>query len=580
MRRSLLAFIFFLVIILFKTPDVFASTLFSDDLKTSYSAYTQFFGSCPPTSNGYDCNSALRHDAPIQGLTCVSADFNNPQALNSYIAMSDDVTGIDSNATWLNHHIVFRINYGGHPDIDSYLVWPPVAIASVTTPSLKHNYMFCKNGDTFTGYIDGDNVVSYTEQGHNPATFAIGGALGTQVSNLVVSDSLPTPTPTQPHLTVPSFKQNAVEWKNETYDLANLWSPTDDTIGTWGCALTSATMVLNYYNITNLPGFGNTPLNPYTLGQWLDTQPDGYIPNGNVNWLAISRLSKLAKSNNSTLLDALEYKRSNFADTTTLLADLNANHPDILEEPGHFVVATGQSGSTYSINDPYYTRTDLTSYGNTFLSLGRFVPSFTDLSYILFTADPSLTVTLKDSNNNPVGTSYVQQPLTGAETGLTAGNPIQLLYMEQPTSGAYSLTVSGSTNQVYTLKGYLYDKDGNVKPFTQSGATGPNNQNTITINFDNQNLTNDSTQKNITIETFLNDLTSLYNTNQIKKGGYKSLTSLGKNVQKDIQKHNKIALKVHLGVLKTLLGVDKKIGLLTDTAYQILLADVQYLQNY
>ncbi len=595
MKKFLLVFVFGIIVFLFKANSSFAAPIYSNTFnKTSLSDFTTW----PPprlcddsagSLNGTPC--VMKYTSILNNMVCVSADIDTTDNSRDVIFFSKPTDGID------NWAIAFAANNGAR-DIAIIVGFAGTTTSSINTPTGVHNYMFCKDNDTYRGYLDNNQVVNTTVLGLNIVNFSIGtdidnNAASNPITNLLVTDSLPTttptstptptPTPTPIQLSVNPLKQTNPQWGGITYDSANIWAAGSPTIGNWGCALTSATMVLNYYNIHKLPGNGNTLLTPSTLNGWLNTQPDGYIPNGNVNWQAIARLTKKAKVNNPTFpFDALYYTRSNFADSSTLLADLNTGHPDILEEPGHFIVATGNNGSAFTINDPYFSRTLLSdpAYNNTFLSLGRYIPSFTDLSYMLFTSDPSLTVTLKDSNSNPVGISYTQGPLSGAGTTLTAGNPINILYLQQPGNGTYTLTVSGSINQLYTLKGFLYDVNGNVKPFTLTGTVDPSNPNTTTLHFDSQNLTNDNNQKVVTISSFLNDLSDLYKLKYLKQGAYEPLKNLGKDVQNGIQKHNTLLVKIDLGIIKTLLGVDKNTKLLTDTAYQILLPDIQYLQSH
>ncbi len=167
-------------------------------------------------------------------------------------------------------------------------------------------------------------------------------------------------------LNVPLLRQTDPLWGAQVYDSASRWSPAHATISDWGCAETSAAMILQYYGITKLPN--NINLDPGTLNTWLKNQPDGYIGNGLLNWLAISRLSKLAKTNNPNFIyDALEYRRKGI-DKVSLTDDINAGQPDILEEPGHFIVGKGINADTFNINDPYYynTRTELknSAYNN------------------------------------------------------------------------------------------------------------------------------------------------------------------------------------------------------------------------
>lgn len=84
----------------------------------------------------------------------------------------------------------------------------------------------------------------------------------------------PTPSPTStsnpfPSLNVTDLKQYTGGWENDIYDTIS------GTIKQFGCALTSASMVLKYH------GFSNT--NPKILNNWLISQLDGYLTNGLVN---------------------------------------------------------------------------------------------------------------------------------------------------------------------------------------------------------------------------------------------------------------------------------------------------------
>ena len=141
-------------------------------------------------------------------------------------------------------------------------------------------------------------------------------------------------------LDVPLLKQTNAAWKSRIYDSANLWSPRDPSINAWGCALTSAAMVFNYHGLKKLPS--GIALTPSTLNDWLKTQKDGYVGNGLVNWLALTRLSKQSVSvNNIFSFDALEFSKLIPGSISGIKIDLSNNITDILEEPGHFIVAKG-----------------------------------------------------------------------------------------------------------------------------------------------------------------------------------------------------------------------------------------------
>jgi peptidase C39-like protein len=225
-------------------------------------------------------------------------------------------------------------------------------------------------------------------------------------------------------LSVPLIKQISNPWQSQEYDSAHIWNPSNITINAWGCALTSATMIFRYYGINELPD--GTPIDPGSLNTWLKNQPDGYVRTGWVNWLALSRLSKLATNINHIIaFDALEYNRISGANTTQLTTDLDNQHPDILEESGHFIVAKGINDTTFDINDPYYSRSTLNDgYNNSFLSLGQYIPSHTDLSYIMITTSPNANITIKNNRNITVGTSFTQSSIINPLNSSNKNSPI------------------------------------------------------------------------------------------------------------------------------------------------------------
>lgn len=351
------------------------------------------------------------------------------------------------------------------------------------------------NGTQIIDYLD--TTYAFTDADKIGLRIGTGASYPTEVwfDNIVVTslDPSPSPTPTPIpvfNLDVPVLKQTSNPWQSQIYDYAKKWSPSDSTINSWGCALTSGAMILKYHGINKLPN--GTILNPGTLNSWLKNQKDGYLGTGWVNWLAISRLSKLAKSiNNITAFDALQYSRTNTGDKNKLTTDINNLLPDILEVPGHFVVAKGINGSTFNINDPYYNRTTLNDYSNTFLTLGTYTPSFTDLSYIMLTTNPGINIILKDSNNSIVGESFIQQPLANDNHPSQTNSPIQIFYLPKPNGGNYTLQLSSSNKQNYNLNVYFYNVDGDVNSTGIKGVLNKNKQDTFVLSFDRNKLKND-----------------------------------------------------------------------------------------
>ncbi|MBI2031157.1 MAG: C39 family peptidase [Candidatus Levybacteria bacterium] len=384
------------------------------------------------------------------------------------------------------------------------------------------------------------------------------------------------------NLNVPLLKQTDLVWKNNIYDSANIWAPLNPTINNWGCALTSAAMIFQYHGLTKLPD--GTTLDPGSLNIWLKSQPDGYLNGGNVNWWSLPRLSKLAKNTNSiTAFEALEYERINTSDNSILSNDINNGIADILQEPGHFVVAKGINNETFNINDPFYNRNTLDEgYSNTFLSLNRYIPSSTDLSYIMIVANSGISITLKNSDGNEQGEQFEQQPLDNDENpSQKSGQPIKIFYFKKPETGQYQVELSSLVNQNYNLDLYLYDQDGNVKILSYSGVIGSNANETFEINFNNQDSNNSLSEKIVTFQNLIDDINEAKTLDLINKGSANSLLAIAKNAKKNYESdRTKISLK-ELDVFQKLLNTFNTVPyeiLIKEEAFQILLYDVNYLK--
>lgn len=374
-------------------------------------------------------------------------------------------------------------------------------------------------------------------------------------------------------LAVPLLKQTDSLWGSNLYDNANLWSTGATDMSRWGCAVTSAAMVLRYNKVDRLPS--NELLDPGTLNTWLKSVSDGYIRNGLVNWMAISRLTKLAKDYNPDFnFDALEYKRVSGQHDDLLKSDIENNIPGILSEPGHFVVAKGVSGNTFNINDPFYSRTTLNDYGNSYSSYGKFIPSNTDLAYLMFVVDPNVNISLKDSQGNVMGEVFTELPLADPLNTLTnTTGPLKVLIFAKPPTDNYKVEVTSSTAAPYFLQGYLYDVNGNVKMFEKKDVVSQDNADTYNINFDKDNSSNGDVMQDVTLLSFKNDLITLYSLGHIKKETYKELLEKIKEIEKNQNKkgeggaHKLRELNKEIGKKK---GVDSY-------AADILLNDLQQL---
>ena len=262
------------------------------------------------------------------------------------------------------------------------------------------------------------------------------------VSVRLVSD------PREIFLPVPAVRQDDPVWAMAEYDSALAWSGTAPvTIERWGCALTSAVMLLRFYGFEKL--LDGTPMTPASLNQWLLTQVDGYLGHGWVNWVALVRLTRELRETWSTLsqpLPQLRYARQGWADWLTvgkelILQQLTQGRPAILELPGHFVVAHGSNfdQTQLLIRDPASSVTTLEQLNVAATSARLWQPSYDpelmSLSYWVILIPRGLRVKLFDDLGVPVTNWWLSQDAPGT-LGIDQSqiNPLswQVLTVPQP----------------------------------------------------------------------------------------------------------------------------------------------------
>lgn len=298
----------------------------------------------------------------------------------------------------------------------------------------------------------------------------ISSATGTDIT--VVS-----PKSTGKILNVPSFKQTDPAWGGLEYDHGNSRSlDCGTTIGQCGCALTSLAMVLLFHGVTQSPD--GRPTNPETLNDYFKQNTTcgprgctslGYAYGGSVNWLAASQYSQ----------GKVRWNGDGAHNAATIRADIDNNSPVILQEPGHFIVATGYTDSTFTINDPGFSRMQLddAAYGNNSLGLRRFVDPQSDSSVLAIAVLAPAQVLITDSNSRRTGfdpsASTVIQEIpnsayffdealaddTGQKAPPAAGAGVHWAIVTTPQSGAYLVQVIAPSGVEYSFAAYAYDRD-------------------------------------------------------------------------------------------------------------------------
>lgn len=254
-------------------------------------------------------------------------------------------------------------------------------------------------------------------------------------------------------LDVPDIKQYHPPWSLEIYDNASSWS-TDPTISRWGCALTSASMILKYYGYD---------YDPHELNNWLNSQLDGYIRNGLLNWLAVARYTRLNTSDDRPTLEFRRY----VVDSVILENEINSERPPILKLPGHFLVAKGKVNSDFLVNDPASTKSLLSQVEEdrniNYSAIYSYLPSTTDLSYIMLIIDGGFDVKVSGPDEKEiVDHFFVEEPILDHPDRIsTSGEQIGVFMLPKPQEGKYSLEVTG--NGLYRLDSYFYDEEGKAQ---------------------------------------------------------------------------------------------------------------------
>ncbi len=282
-----------------------------------------------------------------------------------------------------------------------------------------------------------------------------------------------TPIPEPISLNVPLLKQFDSLWSDSIYDQARRWSD-QPTIKRWGCALTSMVMVMQSYGMNVLPN--GTLLTPGSLNQWLQNQPDGYVGNGNLNWLAVTRLTKQISHKLQT--PVLEYRAHVSPALTTAINEISAQKPVILQLPGHFVVGYGltDTQTDIQIHDPAFDKTRLSQHPDELISTRTFQPSHTDLSYLLILHSPETKITLTGPEQQILNLTAVSEFIAASDDITQNNGQLMASYLPTPPSGDYELAISQTKTSEYQLHILAYDKKGVPSVFQTQGKVGPQPQ--------------------------------------------------------------------------------------------------------
>ena len=280
----------------------------------------------------------------------------------------------------------------------------------------------------------------------------------------------PTSTPSAGdiHLDVQPLRQDDKKepWAGDIY---NLYTPDKvlDTIARWGCATTSAAMVLNYYGKSS-----GMQTDPKELDDWLAAS-SSYTPEHGVIW---SRVTWFAWDKMGLTLAQPVYVGVTVSRLDNALAQ---GIPPIVNVGGHFVVVTGKVGGKYTINDPltngHETLDQYQFWGSMIAYASASGP--TAPSLWLYLCSPAEMVvmdslgrqtgidpTTGDEFSEIPGAFYGDEFLSPADDSDGATMHAKVLVL--PEGGIYTVEVTGTGEGSYTLLA-ISSGDGG-QPFSQS----------------------------------------------------------------------------------------------------------------
>ncbi len=268
------------------------------------------------------------------------------------------------------------------------------------------------------------------------------------------------------------FKQDDPLWGGTVYDHGTSWSDYP-FIARWGCALSSAAMLLRNYGYYFFDD--GKIINPLTLNQWLLNQADGYVADGLVNWLAISRLSKILSDQTNNLLPKLEfsYFSGNLEENLSMLqTNLFDQQVQIAAIPGHFFLVTDYLSQTndFAIKDPLAEYKLLSEREQTIESLRLFKPSLTDLSYLLLVLPKGLNFSLHDELGQPIENLQIVDELISNEEE-KIGENYQLIYYPKPKQAKLNLLLSTADfdrELLAKIAFFVYQQDGKMQVISLS----------------------------------------------------------------------------------------------------------------
>ncbi len=487
------------------TPDtssLVSKTVFEDNFSKGFEKWQPLSGdwqfwSYVSDENGSYATANILKPSTIIKLIPKDKFWHNSWKNYQYELWFEPLSGVDRNLFWgyLSSSNFYSIHFTSFSFRLTHLFNEQKPINYMTDYSLQNGIRHLKlkhNAGYIQVYID-DQLIT---EAFDPDWAWLGG--GKIV--LIVSTGASYPTKVKFHnvkvsllgdfiLNVNRQTQTDKKWTDDSYDSDEDWT-TELGIGRWGCALTSLTMIMNYYDLSQMPKQGGV-VNPKTANQWLKKQKDGYIGSGMLNWQAAMRLVRLISKEYSTEQKPLTKLEMSWGKASPsyfdkAIKELSLGRPVIGHIPGHFFVIDGFNAKKDDlfIKDPAFKHKLLSKHSKKINSLRLLTPSQTDLSYFLLAYPDNLKITILDKDGVELPGNIADETINSYPPGNGMNNNSnQLLthYFAKPKNSVYRMQVEaidgsanlpGSANSSYDFIFYAYDEEANVQTFNPVGTLG------------------------------------------------------------------------------------------------------------
>lgn len=291
-------------------------------------------------------------------------------------------------------------------------------------------------------------------------------------------------------------------WKNDLY---GSYQNQPNNIGKWGCYMTSAAMIINYYAEQGQSTFRTDP------GQFNSWLRDNHLYDGN-NFVQASTHT-YADENGVNLFVPSPGRIDGLRNATSdaiLDNSLSQGNPAILrvDAPSasgqHFVVAVGtttvNNTPTYVINDPVYGQTTLyEQYNNQYTSIRLFTAQLSERRTLSVSAHSPVELVITD----PLGRKTGYDPTTGIawndipnasytidaiapDAGLGSETPeeVKTLFVYGSIDGQYTVEVFGIDQGSYVINAFASNLQGEITSQISQGEATNGSLDTIYLNYD------------------------------------------------------------------------------------------------